>query len=704
MPSALAHLRRRFTWLLLAASLAAHAQTAPLLPSGVAYDTSGNLYFADTNRQQVFEATLAGALVVVAGTGTQGYAGDGGSATAAQLNSPQSVAIGPDGTLYIADTGNQRIRAVSIAGVMTTFAGTGVAGYGGDNGPAASAIFDHPNALAIDATGALLVCDSGNHRIRRISAGTVTTIAGTGTQGFAGDGAAATAAQLDMPSGIAVAVNGSIYVADTHNQRVRVIAADGTISTFAGTGVAGYTGDGSAARAALLAQPRGLFATAAGALLIADSNNQRIRMVDASGTISTIAGDGTQGSSSNGAVATTASLNTPRGVALSSFNTPVFADAGNSMVRELVANGNLYAPAGLSPARVSRVTLTATSGVGTVTVSGSAATPQGAVELYDGGSPVAQATLTAGTATFSTASLAAGTHTLSAAYHGDGVNPAATSTPVTLTIGQIASVTTMPPMQSSYAGLPLVLTANVAAATQGTPPPMPTGTVQFTEGTATVAIATLSAGTASGVYLSPAAGSRQIVASYSGDANFMPSAATASVTVSAMPDFALSAAGGGTSQTVLAGAIATYSFTVAASPAPFTGAVSMSVSGLPAGVTAAFSPTQVVPGTGTTQVTLSLQTSASMVRNDGLRRGRVALWALLLLPFGIIALRRRRWRALIPACVVVLMLTSAIGCGDRSLSAASQANQTYNLTVAGTGTNLAGVVVVHSLPITLIVQ
>ncbi len=688
MPSA-RHLR--LICVLLAATFSAPAQT-PLLPSGVAYDAAGNLYFADTNRHQVFESTLAGALLVVAGSGAQGFSGDNGPATAAQLNSPQSVAIGPDGTLYIADTGNQRIRAVA-AGQITTFAGDGTAGYAGDNGPAASAIFDHPNALAIDTTGALLVADSGNHRVRRISAGQITTIAGNGLQGFAGDGSAATAAQLDTPSGIAVTADGRIFVADTHNHRVRVINTTGVIATFAGNGSAGYAGDGNAATAAQLALPRGLFATAAGALLIADSNNQRIRMVDATGTITTLAGNGTQGPSSDGATATAATLNTPRGVALSAFSAPVFADAGNRMVRELVANGNLYAPAGLVPARTSSVTLTAANGSATATVSGSAGTPQGVVELYDSGSPLAQATLAAGTASFSTTALAAGTHTLSAAYLGDGVNPAAASAPVTATLGLTPTLTTLQPVQTAYAGLPLVLTANVASTGAGTP----TGTVTFTEGTSTVANAALSAGTAAGVYLSPAPGSQQIVASYSGDANFMPSATTASVLVSAMPDFTLAPAGSA-SQTVLAGAIATYNFTVAASPTPFTGAVSMSVSGLPAGVTAAFSPAQVVPGTGSAQVTLSLQTSATLVHNDAPHPGRLIVLALLL---PMLLLRRR---ALLPACALALLLASAAGCGSRSLSAASQANLTFSLTVAGTATNLAGAVVVHSTPITLVVQ
>jgi sugar lactone lactonase YvrE len=762
-----------------------NAQTAPpLLPNGVAYDSAGDLYFVDSHRHQVYESSLGGVLTVVAGSGTQGFAGDNGPATSAQLSAPQGVAIGPDGTLYIADTGNQRIRAVS-SGQISTFAGTGIAGFTGDGSSAVSATLHSPTALAIDASGALLVCDTANYRIRRISGGTISTIAGSGVQGFAGDAASALAAQLDTPSGLAVGPDGRIYIADSHNNRIRVITTDGLIRTLAGTGARGYSGDGGAATAAQLALPRGLVVTAGGALVFADSNNQRVRSIDAQGIISTIAGNGVQGSSNDANSAVTSALDTPRGVALSSFGSPVIADASNHEVRESVSNGNLYLPAGLASSRSSTVSLaaSATSGqsVASVSVTGSAGTPQGSVTLYDGASLVAQSSLTGGTASFSLSSLASGPHTLRAAYLGDGVNPAATSSVVTvnpgatvvtavanaetidygqpipeltgtlsgvipqdvgnvsavfsttatplsspgsyaitatltgsasanytvvlspssgsLSIDQANSVTTEQALaQNSYGGLPLVLSAKVVSTTQGTP----TGTVQFMDSGTLVATATLIGGTASATYLSPTAGDHTVIASYMGDKDFAASSSQAmSATVGAMPDFALSASSG--TQTISSGGVAAYDLTVGAQPAPFTGVVYLSASGLPAGATATFSPPQTVPGTTSAVVTMSIQTVAS---TQARRHQQVAslLAFCLMLPLALVARRRRCGRQLVTVGAVVLVLSSMVGCGARSISTAALSQQVYTLQVKGTATNLAGNVVTHATSVTLIVQ
>jgi sugar lactone lactonase YvrE len=755
----------------------------PLLPVSVAFDAAGDLYFADTNRHVVYESSLAGVLSVVAGNGVQGFAGDGGAATSAELNAPQGVAVGPDGTLYIADTGNQRVRAVSGSLIMT-FAGNGDAGFAGDGGTAGNAAFRLPNALAVDASGALLVCDAGNQRVRRISSGLIATIVGNGTQGFAGDGGAATSAELDTPMGLTVASDGRIFVADAHNQRIRVIATGGIISTFAGTGVAGYAGDGGQATLAELSLPRGLMVTAGGEVLFADSNNQRIRMVDSSGTITTIAGSGVQGAATDGVAAAAAELNSPRGVALSSFGAPVYADALSHLVRESVANGNVYVPAGLVPARTSLVTLNMSSSSGqtsaVVQVAGSAGTAQGVVELLDGESLLTQTTLTNGSAPFASQTLSAGAHSLTAVYFGDGVNPAgtspvvgvsagvevitATATPATAEYGQaiplltgsltnpqisgsvsVVFTTTAVPLspvgiypivatlsgpgsanytvvmsassgafqivpapsltaeqpltQASYAGLPLLLSANVTSTTQGTP----TGMVTFLDNGAPVTTAALVSGVATGTYLSPGAGTHSIAASYGGDANLLASTSQpVTTTVNAMPDFSMVASGTAT-QTVAAGDVANFGMTLAPQSGAFTGVVDFSAGGLPSGATVSFSPSQVVPGSSSVNVTMSVQTSATLLVREWRRSGGVVL-AGLLCSLSSLGRRRRRSRQWVAVCGLLLWMMAAVGCGARSVSTPLVGGQTYTLTVTGTSTNLAGLVVSHAMQVTLVVE
>ncbi|WP_182276784.1 Ig-like domain repeat protein [Granulicella sp. 5B5] len=673
--------------LLIAARL--YAQVTPssiLLPTGMAYDTAGNLYFTDANRHQVFESTLGGQLLLIAGTGTQGYAGDNGPATSAQLNSPQALTIATNGTLYIADTGNNVVRAITN-GTITTLAGTGKPGYSGDSGPATSAQLDAPNALTLDSTGALLVCDSANNRIRRIDiTGTITTIAGTGIQGFSGDNGPATAAQFDTPSGIATA-NGVIYIADTHNHRIRIIDSSGTITTLAGTGKPGYFGDNGLATSAQLNSPRGLALTATGALLIADANNQRIRSISATGTITTLAGGPTQGTTTDGTTALSANLNTPRAVAISPFGYSILADAPNHTLRILVTNGDLYLPAAFAPTRTTAVTFIA---AGTATVTG-ISTPQGAVQLTIDGTPGPTATLASGAATFS---LPAGAHTITATYTGDGLNPAATSSAITLSAGKAAATVIMqPPSPNDYAGMPLLLNANVTAPTGGTP----TGTVTFLEGPTTIATAQLTAGIASGVYLAPTAGSHTIVASYLGDANFAPgSAPPITAIVKPIPDFTI-ATTGTTNQTAAAGAIATYNLNITPQNGAFTGAVSLAVSGLPFGATASFAPPQVVPGASVAATTLSVQTLAQPIAH--LATHTTAPYALLFLP--LIFLRRKSRRLLLPLLPLVLFIS---GCGDRVNQPPTPAAGIYTLTVSATGTNLAGILVVHTTTVTLTIE
>jgi sugar lactone lactonase YvrE len=783
---------------LLALTIAARSQApspAPstiLQPSGVAFDAAGNLYFADASRNQVYESTLAGTLVLIAGNGTQGFAGDGASATAAELNQPQSVAIDAAGTLYIADTGNQRIRSVA-GGIITTFAGTGVATYAGDNGPATAAAFHTPTALAIDPAGALLICDTGNDRVRRIAAGIVTTIAGNGSQGFSGDGAAATAAQLDSPSGIAAAPDGRILFADTHNDRIRLISTAGTITTFAGTGTRGYAGDNGPAASARLALPRGLTLTSAGSLLFADSNNQRIRQIDPQEIITTLAGNGVQGSAPDATPGATASLNNPRSVAISSFGAPTFTDAPAHTLHELVTAANLYRPAGLtSPSRASTVNLLVTNAAygqtsASVTVSGVAGTPQGTVQILQGPTIIASAQLKSGSATVPLSTLTNGSYTLTAAYAGDGINPSATSPPQIITIGQAVATATanpatttwsqpIPPLtgtltgilpqdaanvsiqfstsattlsppgsysitaslsglassqyklvlssssgslhilqaptitatqplaQSSFAGLPLILVANVGSS--ATVPSVPTGSVTFLDNAAPIATAPLNAGVATTVFLSPSAGTHSIVASYSGDTDFAPSVAAAVTTsVGAMPDFTLASSGSST-QTVVAGAVATYNLILAAQPSPFTGIVNFTVSGLPANATATFNPTQAVPGSTSTGVVLVIQTPVVKAKFNSVQQQSrpYILFADLILPSLLVVFWKRKKLPLSLLFLSIALVFSLSGCGDRTTPVGSLSVTSYNLIVTGTSTNLAGAQVIHSVHLVLQVE
>ena len=673
------------------------------LPSGLAYDAAGNLYIADTNRNQVLEATLAGTLIVVAGTGTQGFAGDNGLATAAELNAPQGLAIGPDGTLYIADTGNHRIRSVA-AGQITTFAGTGTLGFAGDGAAPTAAALRSPTALALDPAGALLICDTGNHRIRRIANGTMMTVAGNGNQGFSGDGGAATSAQLDTPLGIAAFATGAFYIADARNDRVRSVGLDGIIHTVAGTGTRGFSGDGGPAAQAKLALPHGLLISSAG-LVVSDANNQRLRLIDSSGKIATLAGTGIEGKATDGDATLSATIDTPTGVALSPFGMISFADSANRMVR-VVASNQLFAPAALVSSRVSIITPSTTSpeiyGTATlaVAVSGSVGVPQGDVQLQDGGVILASATLSAGTATLALPTLGAGQHSLTTAYAGDGLNPAATL-PTSLSVSQAPSSTVeSTPTQNAYATLPVTLSAQVTSTTQS----VPTGPVQFMEGTTVIATGQLNAGNVSAVYLNPSVGAHVIQALYGGDHNFQSSGSvTVTLVVQPMPDFILSSTIA--AQTVQGGSIATYPITIAAQPGPFSGAVTLSATGLPSAATVTFSPGQVVPGAGAATVQMSVTTPVTVVHHTQPWPKRTTLVALLLFPllWRVPARRRLDAKRLLSICLSVLLLVS-VGCGSRNVAIPASTPLSYAITVVGTSTNLAGLVVMHTTVVQLTVR
>jgi sugar lactone lactonase YvrE len=309
--------------------------------NGIAIDGSANLYVPSCTQNRVYKVASSGTITTFAGTGILGYSGDGGLATSAQLSCPHSVAFFA-GDLYITDAGNYRIRRVS-GGVITTVAGTGNYGFSGDGGLAISAQISYAYGIAADSTGNLYFSDTGNCRIRKVSGGVITSVAGTSTCGYSGEGPA-TSAQLCNPLGIALDSGNNLYIADSCNYRIRKLSA-GAITTVVGNGTFGSSGDGGPATTAQISYATGVTVDSAGNLYIADSNNNRIRKV-AGGVISTIAGTGTYGYSGDGGVATNSQLAAPYGVAVDGAGTNLYiADAGNYRVRK-VSGGLINTVAG----------------------------------------------------------------------------------------------------------------------------------------------------------------------------------------------------------------------------------------------------------------------------------------------------------------------------------------------------------------------
>jgi uncharacterized protein (TIGR03437 family) len=314
-----------------------NAISATLVPAGVATDSSGNLYIADTGNNRIRKVTSAGIISTIVGNGLPSFSGDGGPAINAGLSGPRGVFVDAGNNLYIADTGNNRIRKVTPNGAITTFAGLGPAGFSGDNGPANKAQLFRPYAMVVDGAGNVIIADSWNNRIRKVTPdGNITTIAGNGYSSFGGDGGPATSAALFGPFGVAVDRGGNIYIADINNFRIRKVTPTGAISTIAGAPIPGFAGDGGPASHAQFDSPYAVAVDGAGNLFVSDISNHRIRKIDTSGTISTVAGDGDEALSGDGGLATNASLDSPAGIALDPSGNLFIADSGNTRIRAVV--------------------------------------------------------------------------------------------------------------------------------------------------------------------------------------------------------------------------------------------------------------------------------------------------------------------------------------------------------------------------------
>jgi sugar lactone lactonase YvrE len=750
------------------------ATTVPLLtPLQLAFDSAGNLYIADSGDHLIREVDLTGIINTVAGSGQEGFSGDGGPAIQAQLDTPSGVAVDANGNLYIADTNNNRIREVS-AGTIHTIAGSGSAGFSGDNGAATAAKLDNPTALAIDGQGNLYIADTGNQRIRKLAGTTITTVAGNGFEGFAGDGVAATTASLADPLGVAVDSAGNLYIGDTNNQRVRrVSAATGNIATIAGTGVMGYTGDGPALTTQL-ASPSGVAVDSAGNVYFADADNDLVREISG-GNVSTVAGTNLQGYAGDTGVATKAVLDTPRAVLLGGSSILV-SDTANNLVRSISA-GKIVSSSGV-PAQVSESLIvggavTSVYGTGTLTAtfSNNGATATGPVAFYDqqasGQVLVGQAQLASNIAAISTAALGAGTHSIVASYNGDANNnpihsgayiyvktaapltavaasvnllygqavptlsgalsgvlaqdsgavtavyaTTATSTsapgtyPITISlggsaaanytvaagagsgsviIGQAPTTTSLSANTTSAAlGASLTFTASVASTTGA----IPAGSVAFYDGSAILnpTPVPFSGGAATFTTSTLSAGAHSITAVYGGNADFVGSTSAALAVAEITPDFTITASP--STQTLLPGHSVDYTLTLTPLNPAFLYPVTLTASGLPAGMTATFTPTSLATGAGVSSVKLTLSASAQAqlnLKTSPLKRGGLASALALLLPLFFwrrarcAALRFSHSGRLLLAVLALVLAGSVTGCGSGGFFA--HPVQSYSVTI-----------------------
>ncbi|MBT5470949.1 MAG: hypothetical protein HOK41_10135 [Nitrospina sp.] len=318
------------------------------VPAGLAFDKRGNLYIADRNNHRIRKVDSRGIITTLAGTGTAGFSGDGGPAKQAQVNHPSGIALDGKGNLFFSDRSNERIRVIDSKGNIRTYAGNGKEGFKGDSGPALQASLDKPFGLALDRKGNLYIADRGNNRVRKVNPqGIMTTVAGDGGFFFSGDNGPAYRASVAGPTGVVVDDQGTLYIADRNNNRVRAVDSQGMITTILGTGQQDYNGDSEVARETNLHLPFGVTLNPEGKLLVIDRSHYRIRSIDVNrGSVKTIAGNGKKMFAGDGGPATGATLSFPHGITVDKNDNVLISDKGNYRIRRVSPDGHILTIAG----------------------------------------------------------------------------------------------------------------------------------------------------------------------------------------------------------------------------------------------------------------------------------------------------------------------------------------------------------------------
>lgn len=779
---------------------------------GLAIDLAGNIYIADTGNHLIRRIdALSGAVTTIAGTGSAGYSGDGGQATVAALSSPASVSFNPaTGQLLIADTGNSVIRSLDPDGTIRTVAGNGTSGFAGDGSAATSAELNAPQGVTADYSGAIYIADTGNNRIRQVSSnGTITTIAGTGSAGNTGDQGAASSATLNAPSSLTVDLAGNLYIADTGNHSIRrMVLGSGIIDTYAGQGIAGYSGDGGAATSATLDQPQSVAVDAAGTVFIADAARHVVRAINpVSGKISTVAGTGDSGYTGDAGTGMSAHLNGPKGVGIGPSGNVIVSDTGNNVVRLLgrstvptlnfdpIAVGSTSAPqaitifnSGNKPLQFSSIAVsgpfaqvTNASGdcstsaslqagdgctltivfkpvangpaTGTLTLTDNALnaastqiislvslnpsfatntslsiTPStsqvkygtsikldtavtalpsntnpytGTLVLSDGGAQLSSATIS-NTGTYSYSLVpTVGLHSYVANYLGDSNHGLSQSAAVPLSVIKAnTTVSLQSSGTSARIGTPVVLTATVAPEIAG----QPGGSITFATASGTLGTVALTGGQASLTTTSLPQGDNVIKATYSGDTNFSGSSSQSiTVTIVIVPDFTLTATP--SSITIPAGQSGVVNFTI--TPVyGYAGTISFSCGMLPANVACRF-----IPGTVTSNGTNTVSQAQLLITTGGASAsqnitasgfGMTGLWSLLGSSTVLLFIkRRRRLSCVVIAVLCVTLVSSVCGCGNGKSVAptASPGTSSIVVTAAGSTGNMT-----HASTLTLTIK